>query len=331
MRNDNPRVSIIIPVYNVANYLQFCIDSIIAQSFTLFEVLLIDDGSVDDSGTICDSISQIDERFRVIHQKNQGPGAARNAGLKVAKGDYISFIDADDYVGPTMLEDMIHAIEITNADMAIVDFYSVSESVWKDVSSDDSFSILDGDKLFEGMFLKSVDDLQYIFIWNKLYKKELLDGLNFIDGKCSEDAEFNSRVYARVKRTVKLNKSLYYYRQRNDSLTGNAEHLVASQWAIDNMKVYADFILNIPQKKHYWRALGLLRLYKRMLNIRYYNRKTEWRQQSENLARKIFHDTCHEFMASKYVGYKNKLIYPFLYYFPFFYNTFMWYCNYRSK
>ena len=180
MNNLNPTISIIVPVYNTALYLSKCLNSIAAQTFTDFEVLMIDDGSTDGSGEICDQYSQSDSRFIAIHQSNQGVSASRNNGLKQARGNYIAFVDSDDYVHPQMLELLYKAILCK-------------------------------------LFGKSGEDIQYIVVWNKLYDRRLLANICFSALKVSEDLLFNVEVFSKVRQAIEVDSKLYYYTQRNTS------------------------------------------------------------------------------------------------------------------
>ena len=123
----NPLISFIIPVYNVEKYLAQCIESVLVQSHDNIEIILVDDGSTDKSGEICDNFSKTDNRVRVIHQENRGASAARNAGLGIAKGNYIAFIDSDDYVSPSMAEKLLDAISKTDSDLAMCNFAYTDE------------------------------------------------------------------------------------------------------------------------------------------------------------------------------------------------------------
>ena len=123
-----PRVSIIVPVYNVEKYLSQCVESILAQTFTDYEVILIDDGSLDNSGSICDFYADRDPRIKVLHQKNGGVCKARNAGLDIAKGEYIAFCDSDDYCTPVWLERLIHTAQSENAELVVSGFHAVDEN-----------------------------------------------------------------------------------------------------------------------------------------------------------------------------------------------------------
>lgn len=118
-----PEISVIVPVYNVQNYLEKCVDSILAQTFSDFEVLLINDGSTDKSGVLCNEYAQKYDRIKVIHKKNEGVSAARNDGIKNAKGGFLLYVDSDDYIDKTMLEDMYSNAQITGADIVACDFY----------------------------------------------------------------------------------------------------------------------------------------------------------------------------------------------------------------
>ncbi len=125
---EKPLLSIIVPVYKVENYLQKCIDSILAQTFTDFELILVEDGSPDGCPALCDAAAAKDARIRVLHQKNGGLSAARNAGLDVARGEWIGFVDSDDYIAPEMYETLYKAVQSTGADLALCDYAAVDEA-----------------------------------------------------------------------------------------------------------------------------------------------------------------------------------------------------------
>ena len=122
---NSPSISIIIPVYKAEKYLHRCVDSVLAQTFTNFELILIDDGSPDNSGAICDEYAKQDGRVKVFHQKNQGVSVARNLGIEQAKGEWIAFIDSDDWVENTMYEEMYHTASLANADIAGCNFWEI--------------------------------------------------------------------------------------------------------------------------------------------------------------------------------------------------------------
>ena len=131
-----PLLSIIVPVYKVENYLPKCMDSILAQTFTDFELILVDDGSPDNCPALCDAAAAKDARIRVIHQKNGGLSAARNAGLDAARGAWIGFVDSDDYIAPEMYEALYQAVQSTGADLALCDYAEVGEHDQGDAAPD---------------------------------------------------------------------------------------------------------------------------------------------------------------------------------------------------
>ena len=133
---EKPLLSIIVPVYKVENYLQKCIDSILAQTFTDFELILVEDGSPDGCPALCDAAAAKDARIRVLHQKNGGLSAARNAGLDVARGEWIGFVDSDDYIAPEMYETLYKAVQSTGADLALCDYAEVDEAGRPAMSAD---------------------------------------------------------------------------------------------------------------------------------------------------------------------------------------------------
>lgn len=222
-------ISIIIPVYNVEAFLKECAASIMGQTYKNFEAIFVDDGSTDSSGEICDALGELDERIKVIHQKNKGLSGARNTGLSHAKGDYICFVDSDDMVSPRYLEEMLEAIRSENADLAICDVESTK-------LCEPSFDIR------ENCFLKASDcrdwlkdtrTREYVLMtvaWNKLYSKALLEGFSYEEGKWHEDEFAINKIIYKIRKAVFVPKKLYRYRDNTGGITGesnkyNAKHL----------------------------------------------------------------------------------------------------------
>ena len=216
----NPLISVIVPVYNTEKYLPKCLDSIVAQTFTDFEVLMIDDGSTDGSGEICDQYSQSDSRFIAIHQSNQGVSASRNNGLKQARGNYIAFVDSDDYVHPQMLELLYKAIRQGEYDLSVARYLSVNVGTEIEIQRIIEFHSqeLSAEDILCKLFGKSGEDIQYIVVWNKLYDRRLLANICFSALKVSEDLLFNVEVFSKVRQAIEVDSKLYYYTQRNHLL-----------------------------------------------------------------------------------------------------------------
>lgn len=224
-----PLISVIIPVYNVENYLARCVDSILNQTFTDFEVILVDDGSTDSSGMICDEYAATDARIKIIHKENGGQSSARNAGIKYSKGAYISFVDSDDWISNDYLDHLYMLIQKNNADVSSANF---------SFAFDDA---IDFTKRFkENLITGSSDILQFYMkqdkmhgkndfaVWGKLYKKELFDTVQFPNRTIYEDNIVNFKILKNCCRYVKSTKVVYAYFQRNQSTTKSklsARHL----------------------------------------------------------------------------------------------------------
>ena len=214
-------ISVIVPIYNVEKYLKRCIDSIITQTYKNLEIILVDDGSQDNCGNICDSYSAKDTRIKVIHKVNGGLSDARNAGIDVATGQYIAFVDSDDYVASNMYEILLDTIIKNNADLSICDFCSVSES--GDITLKEPSVIEDGtysgEKLLENKLLTE-NYWHWVVAWNKLYKKSIFDNIRFPVGKLHEDEFLIHKILMRCKIVACVSNKLVYYVQRDSSITG---------------------------------------------------------------------------------------------------------------
>ena len=179
-------ISVIVPVYNVSAYLPECLDSILSQDYDKLEVILIDDGSTDDSGTVCDAYAQRDNRIRVIHQKNGGAAAAKNAGLRAATGEYLSFADSDDFLEPGAYAYMMSLLKENGADIVRGAFQNRFRTRTEQWLADESRCVMEG-KAFLARF---ATDWTCGLLWNKLYKRALFDGIFFEEGHKIDDEYF---------------------------------------------------------------------------------------------------------------------------------------------
>lgn len=212
-------ISVIVPIYNVEEYLDECLTSITRQTYDNLEIILVNDGATDGSGDICERWKAKDSRIQVIHQENGGLSKARNRGLGVAKGEYISFVDSDDFIHPQMYERMLNALEKTNADMAICREYAFRDG--EKIDADQIYE--DGPVAIENqeqLLLHFCDEFSGLvtWAWNKLYRKPLLDNLLFEPDTIQEDILFSVLVASRVTKVARLDERLYYYRQRQSSI-----------------------------------------------------------------------------------------------------------------
>ncbi|WP_053992545.1 glycosyltransferase [Mangrovimonas sp. TPBH4] len=212
-----PKISIIVPVFNVEKYLHRCVDSIINQSFQNLEIILINDGSLDGSGLICDIYSQLDNRVLVIHQKNQGLSGARNSGLNIASGNYIGFVDSDDWVEKDMFKTMLQALKKYDADIVECNLLETTGTVRSSFRYD-SVLIIE-DRL---QALRRIVKNQNFSVWRRLYTKKSLENIFFVKGKNSEDVYFTYQVFKQIKKSVYLSSKFYNYFIGDESITRGA-------------------------------------------------------------------------------------------------------------
>lgn len=216
-------VSIIVPVYNVENYLRECVDSILNQTYKNFELLLVDDGSKDSSPAICDEYAQKDSRVVVIHKENEGPSLTRNRGIDEAKGEFIVFVDSDDLILPEMLEKMTTAINRYQTDLCLCGFERFKEGwskKWR--LSPYSLVMLQGQKELAGVYTKSETNMFGVSIWAKMYRTEIInrEHIRFrADIDYEEDCCFNLDYFRHVNTACALNDYFYRYRQMEQSLS----------------------------------------------------------------------------------------------------------------
>lgn len=212
-------VSILIPFYNVENYLDRCIASVARQSYEMLEIILVDDGSTDQSTQICSKWAQKDSRIRMIHQHNSGVSAARNTGLRVATGDWIIQLDSDDYLASYAVEHMMRTAAETRADMVICDFEKGSEDTFliRRIKKPAS-RILDAATAISRIYDGDHDALRFAAPWCKMVRKRLYDGICYPVGKIFEDIYTTHKLLYRCGRIAVLDEPLFYYFQRPGSI-----------------------------------------------------------------------------------------------------------------
>ena len=319
--NNLPLISVIVPIYNVDSYLSICIDSIVNQSYRNLEILLINDGSTDNSEKICHSYAQIDKRIHYVYQNNSGVSSTRNTGLSLAKGDFIYFIDADDYIHPQTIETLYKALNEGNYDFSMILGTATYKLDNKPVQIPNPFNkkILDQNYLMKGLFnLAKEEELQYQVVWNKLYKKEIIKDTYFINTG-SEDTEFNCRIYQKCDKAILIKIPLYNWVQRSTSIT----HQAINNNYIDRMNSYYHCLLSIPLSQRQYRDYCLEKLYKIMINIRFYAEKTRYKEVTDSYIKKIYNNTFAEFWKSNTSCLKKMGLFIF-YTFPTTYKIFMY-------
>ena len=216
-----PKVSIVVPVYNVENYLEFCVRSLKAQTLKDIEIILVDDGSPDNSGKICDELAKTDSRISVVHKQNGGLSSARNAGIAVARGEYIGFVDSDDWVEPDMYEHLLKLIEENDADIADCGMIEITERSFLELPATDEIQVLDRNGALDIFFRITKADINYC-VCDKLFKRELFEKVLFTEGIIFEDIDFNYRALININRTVESEAVKYYYFKNPEGISRNS-------------------------------------------------------------------------------------------------------------
>ena len=214
-------VSVVVPVYNVENYLTECLDSITNQTYRNFEVILVDDGSTDGSSQMCDEIAREDERIHVIHKENGGLSDARNTGLRASKGEYIIFIDSDDMVSAIMLEQMVKSMQENNADISTCLFktFEASKDLRLGDNSVEKITMLEGKVLVKKLYSGEYPDIAFV-AWNKLYKRSLFEDNNieYPVGRFYEDTFTTFKLLYEAEKIAIIDNPFYHYRIRQGSI-----------------------------------------------------------------------------------------------------------------
>lgn len=254
-------VSIIVPIYNVEKYLDQCIKSLCSQTYKNLEIILVDDGSKDKCPTICDTWATKDNRIKVIHKQNGGLSDARNYGIENANGEYICFIDSDDFISPDYIQILLNNLLKENAQIAECQYYDYfdEDKILIDHENED-ITILSNLQALRSMYnFKGFS----IMIWNKLYKKELFNNIRFPKGKLHEDVFTTYKLIYKSEKIIQTSKKIYYYRQRQNSIskqfTEKRLDVIDAFKEIDDF--YTEHNLNNFKILNYQRALNTILLF----------------------------------------------------------------------
>lgn len=295
-KNENPLVSIIVPVYNSAKYLSGCVDSILAQTYKNIELILVDDGSKDDSGKICDSYASKDSRVKVIHQQNGGISRAQNAGLDAVSGEFIAFADNDDILDCQNIEILLNAILQSGASMSKAKWRQFGLSSLEQIKKEAGLGArgLSADKSQATARLENLPQIkivknplkayQTVFCkifriignklgknsetryfneanWCRLYKREVWEGVRFPEGKFAQDTAMASVLYSRMNYVAHVDAVLYYWLQRADSVTHKMRDAGFYHDHIDAVRANWDLCLehNVVPARSYYTMVGNLR------------------------------------------------------------------------
>ena len=248
-----PKISVIVPVYNVERYLPQCLDSIINQTFRDIEIICINDGSTDNSGIILEEYAQKDSRLKVLNQENQGLSVARNNGIAQATGEYISFIDSDDFIHLEFLDTLYQTLIQSNCDIAGCDFQKVYNNevpVLGNIKFKKYVSALD--------VLLNKKNFIHFNVWNKLYKREIIKDIQFVENLYFEDWVFNLCVFAQNTSFAWINEKLYGYRISNQSIVRSQFNHKKLEDYVRGIEIVAEYFqANHPQ---YWNKVKKFRI-----------------------------------------------------------------------
>lgn len=231
------KISVIVPVFNVENYLEKCVKSIIEQTYKNLEVILVDDGSTDKSGFLCDELKKQDYRIKVIHKTNGGLSDARNAGIQVSTGKYLSFIDSDDYLERTALEQMMQAILISHSEIAICNIMRF----YDDGCTEEFYNPTDNQEVLEG--IRRFDTLNQPSVCNKLFDVKLFANISFPYGKFYEDTYVYHELLYKADKVVLTGKTGYWYLSRKGSILGRSQFSNRYFDFIEAVYMRADFLI----------------------------------------------------------------------------------------
>lgn len=288
------KISVIVPVYGVENYLEKCVKSICNQTYRNLEIILVDDGSPDKCGDICDKLSLQDDRILVIHKENGGVSSARNIGLDIATGDYIAFVDSDDYIEPRMYEVMIKQLKHDMSDVVECSANIVNEKYEKIGACQFYNEVLDGKYILLN-FLKKINSNDYVH-W-RLFKKDIIGKLRFPNLKCSEDYVFLSKLNLKCKRKSTIDNKLYNYLIRDTSVGGqlfSAKKLdVIKARNIMNEYYYENNLINFI-------SINSVQAISRIIDLYIEMRKCNFNKEEKNKYKKIL-------LIEYNIHYKNAL------------------------
>ncbi|KQC11224.1 MAG: hypothetical protein APR62_10305 [Smithella sp. SDB] len=231
-KQNNPLISVIIPVYNISKYLERCVNSIIKQSYKNLEIMLVDDGSTDNSGEICDIYKEKDKRIRVIHKINGGLSSARNAGLFVIKGEYVGFVDGDDFIDEYMYETLLKAMLDNDADVVQTGYHHADEH--GRIADTRTFREAKYNNLADMFYAFFEEQNIHVGVWSKLYKSKIFRNVRFLEGHVFEDYAILPNILNECEKCIVINGAFYNYAHNPESISRNKVSLnvINSRFAV---------------------------------------------------------------------------------------------------
>lgn len=296
-------ITIIVPIYKVEDCLHRCVVSILNQTYKRLEIILVNDGSPDGCGKICDDYAMLDERVKVIHKKNGGLSDARNTGIEIAQGEYISFVDSDDWIEDNYIEKLYQLLINTNSDISVCNFIRTSTEKVKINQSEEKKHEYSNIEALEQLYDRF--GVQMVTAWGKLYKRKLFEGIRFPVGRIHEDEFTTYKLIYNAKKIALTTAQLLYYWQREDSIIGSGF----------NIKHRLDIIDAFNERAEFFDHIGLNDLRDRTYKVLFFIYKdvNKWKKMFENgykkeLFERNFKDLRKKLRESKQ-NYKFKAFY----------------------
>lgn len=301
-------ISVIVPVYNVEDYLPRCLDCIAGQTYRNLDIILVDDGSTDSSGAICDEFAVKDRRARVIHQPNKGLWAARNAGHDVARGDYLFFPDSDDYFHLETLRILYDAINCGNKYNLAICRMTKTETVDVDISSEIQVFLTEKnrDELYDNLFRESSEDQFSIFMWNKLFRRSLIEDFRSNDYIRTQDKDYMIRLFLKTDKAILVENRLYCWFQRPDSLIHSDSDRYLHYMC--RTRICYSNHLSLPEEGRCYDHYLLEELYTKMLFWRESSLARPESQKVFSECRSITDDTWKDFIRCKEIRLGRRIV-----------------------
>ena len=261
---ENQLISVIVPIYNVEDYLRQCLDSILEQTLSHFEVILVNDGSPDSSGDICREYVEKDSRFHYFEKENGGLSDARNYGIERARGEYLTFIDSDDYIDPLHLEYLYNTLMNNDADISVSNYMNYHTSIatfYLHTFGDYYEKNYSSEELLANLAILERNDLSFSTIWGKLYKRSVFSFLRFPKGVIGEDVALIYKIYTQVQKIVYFHKDTYIYRENESGITKSKIYpLVTAQLNHVAERLALLAIMGYDVTKHFDRYITFLKI-----------------------------------------------------------------------
>lgn len=314
---DNPLISILVPVYNSEKYLAQCLDSIINQKYKHLEIIVVDDGSTDKSGEICDEYADQNPRIKVFHQKNKGISTTRNILLSYATGDYIGFVDSDDTISPDMYSDMLYVAQTTGADMVVCNFTHTSNDgspVDTEVCIPFNEGYVSAEKYIDKISGGNCGALS--IVWNKLYKRYLFENITYPSGKIHEDdATIHKICHACNK--IYYTPNIYYFYNSNPSSIMNKKFNIGRLDSTDAILDRIEFLKKYGYSEMTVHNCEVFLIDDFLYSIRKLDKKSKSDRTAIKNKLKLIKPYCKELLKSKHTDRKNKTVIRLLCFNPF--------------